>query len=101
MCTGSSRSQACAPHPQPGSKLLCEAKVESAARSELRREHADAAAVTDFMDSIKDVDHIKAHCRRLGLAVPFEFMGDAGIHLGEERKCIGVGKAASQAAAVD
>src|SRR5262249_14732628 len=83
------------------SKLLRKAKVESAPGPELRREHADAGAVAEFMDAVEDIDHIEPYRRRLALAVPFEFMGDAGIDLGEKRKWVGVGKAASQAAAVD
>jgi len=73
---------------------LRKAKVEGAPRPspELRREHATASAIADVMDAVADIDHIEPHRRRLGLAVPFEFVGDAGIHLGEERKLAGIGK---------
>ena len=79
-----------------GSELLREAKVESAPWSELWREHTNAGTVADFMDAVEDIDHVEAHRCRLGLAVPFEFMGDAGIHLREDWKLARVGKAASQ-----
>src|SRR5262245_21357923 len=85
----------------PRSKLLREAEVEGTAWPKLRREHADASAVSDFMDAVEDINHVKPHRRGLSLAVPFDFMRDAGVDLGEERKLAGVGKAASQAAAID
>src|SRR5262245_49236843 len=89
------------PHTNQRSKPLCEDKVERATGSELRREHADTGSIADVMDAIENVDHVQAYSRRLGLAIPFEFMRDTGIDLDEERKLAGVGKAASQTAPVD
>jgi hypothetical protein len=80
---------------RPLSKLLRETEVERSAWSKLRSKHADTGTVANFMDTVEDIDHVKSHRSGFGLAVPFDFMGDAGVDLREERKLAGVGKTAS------
>src|SRR5580692_5288774 len=51
---------------RPSSDFLREPDEESAASAELRREHADAAAVADLIDLVEEVDHVEAYRERLG-----------------------------------
>src|SRR5262249_10880551 len=47
--------------PQPDSEFLRNAGEESAARSVLRREHADARAIPDLVDLVEHVDDVEPH----------------------------------------
>src|ERR1700674_3628443 len=83
--------------PWAPSKLLRDAHVVSATRTELRCEDADAAAATDLVDGVEHVDDIEPHGDRLVADAPtrqwFEFMRYAEIELPIRRQVVRIGEA--------
>ncbi len=75
------------------SQLLRQPHKEPAPRAELRREHADAGAVADFVDAVEYVHDVEAHGERLGRGRRDEVVRHAHIDLGVERQRAGVGEA--------
>src|ERR1700730_13608545 len=83
-----------------GSEIVRNRSVESAALTELGREHADAAAVTQLVNCVENVDDVEANfdgslVRYLDPARQAEVIGFIGMILH------GVGEAAAQTIAVE
>src|ERR1700760_2329197 len=87
------------------SQLLRDAEIEAAARSELRRKHADAGAVADLVDGVEQIDDVESQGGRLGGRYPIEVVRRAEIALGVGRHGAAVrnaiGAIGAQAAAID
>src|ERR1700722_18744957 len=60
------RKAATSCRPRRPSQLLRYAEIKAAARPVLRREHADAAAVTELVDLVEQIDNVEPHGERLG-----------------------------------
>src|SRR6202012_495872 len=82
-------------------ELLRYPEIEDAARSELRREHADAGTVPDLVDRIEKVDDVEAQRGAFCRGHPVEIVKHADVDLRAGRQRGGVGEAVTQAAAVD
>ena len=75
-----------------------ESSEETAARAILRREDADAAAATDQIYLVQQVDDVEAQLQRSRRIVDVEFMSQPEVDLGIARRVIAVrnGEAARQ-----
>jgi hypothetical protein len=82
-------------------ELLRDAQEVAAARAELRREHADAGAASDLIDSIEQVDDVETHGHRLGIVRQEKFAPNADIELRIRRHRRDIGITAAQTAPVD
>src|SRR6516162_8413409 len=82
------------------SELLRQADKDSTARPELWREHADAAAIAEFVDLIEQVDGVEPDCERLVFRRELEFARNADVHRGVRGHMIDIGEARAQTAAV-
>ena len=80
--------------------FLFDAEEVAAARTVLRREHADAATVPDLIDRVEHVDDIKAHRHRL-MVRHGEVARHADIELGIRRQRVDIGVAGAKPRAVD
>src|SRR5271169_2693002 len=61
------------------SLLLRQAHIVTAARAELRREHADAGAVTQLVDLVEQVGDVEPHGGGLIVRRPADIVRDAGV----------------------
>src|SRR5665213_1202996 len=66
----------------PHSQLLRNAEKESAARSVLRREYADAGAIPDLVDGVEQVDDVEAQRGRFGGRDDIEVVRHAEVNMG-------------------
>src|SRR5579872_1169570 len=77
-----------------------DAAVECAARSELRRKHADSRSVANLVNVIGHIHDHRAQLDRSAIA-QINSLGDRAVDLDIEGKISGVRKAGAQAAAVN
>src|SRR4029077_8831041 len=80
--------------------FLLYAEKETAARTVLRGEHADATAVSDLIDRIENVHDVEAHGHRLMIR-HIEIARQADIELGVRRQRIDIGVAGAQSRTID
>src|SRR5207302_3396485 len=79
--------------------FLFDAEEKAAARTVLRREYADAAAVSDLIDRIENVHDVEAHGHRL-IIRHIEIARQANIELRIGRQRIDIGVPSAQPRAV-
>src|SRR5580704_8899434 len=82
------------------SNLFRNTEEVAAPRAVLRREYADAAAVSDLVDGVEQVDDVEAYRQRLAVRHG-EFVRYAGIELRIGRFGADIGVAGTQPRAVD
>src|SRR5580698_215556 len=90
--------------PQPATRrsdLFRNAEEETAPRTILRREHADAGSVPELVDGVEQVDDVETNRHRQRIVRQQEFALDADIDLGIRRHRADIGVTVAQAAAID
>src|ERR1700728_4399970 len=73
------------------SQFLRKSDKITAARAELRGEHADAGAVAQFVNLVEQVDDVEAHGEEFVVRRPLEVVRHARVHHGIGRRVQGIG----------